>query len=62
MWVANRDDNTVQAIDPMMGTMGAPIRVGDSPEALAYAGLRLWVANCGVDTVQYILVYKRAKK
>ena len=54
LWVADQFDDTVQAVDPATGKVGAPIKVGHSPMALAYDGKRLWVANEYDSTLQAI--------
>ena len=54
LWVCNYGDNTVQAIDPTTGDVGAPIKVGNGPITLAYDSARLWVANSKDGTVQAI--------
>jgi len=52
----------VQAIDPLKAGVCGPIGVGSEPTALAFDATRLWVANAGSNTVQYIVVHKRVNE
>jgi DNA-binding beta-propeller fold protein YncE len=66
MWIANQGDNTVQAFDPnacqrlgeesdaagASSCISAPIEVGNLPQALAFTGNRVWVANFSSQTAQ----------
>lgn len=54
VWLANRVDNTLQAIDPDLGLSSAPLRVGAEPVAMTYGAGHLWVANRRDNTVQAI--------
>jgi len=54
LWVANQNDNTVQAIDPISGTVIFTIKTEASPGALAFDETRLWVANTASGTLQAI--------
>jgi len=54
LWVANYDDNTVQAINPVTGLLKLTVKVGVGPSALTFDGTRLWVANAMSNTVQAI--------
>jgi predicted alpha-1,2-mannosidase len=52
-WIADADDNTIQAIDLHRFSVGAPVGVGVSPRAIAIApdGKTLFVTNSGSNTV-----------
>jgi YVTN family beta-propeller protein len=66
MWIANQGDNTVQTFDPVVcqrlsetsdaqgaaSCISAPIEVGNLPQALAFTGQRVWVANYSGQTAQ----------
>jgi YVTN family beta-propeller protein len=52
LWVANKLDNTVQAIDPATGEATTPITVGAQPCALEFDGARVWVAYCATSSLQ----------
>jgi YVTN family beta-propeller protein len=52
LWVANQGDNTVQVVDVVVGTVSAPVPVGQLPRAFAFAGGHVWVANYSDNTIQ----------
>jgi DNA-binding beta-propeller fold protein YncE len=45
------------SVDAGMQVLGRPIPVGLGPTALAFDGLRLWVANSDSATIQYIVLH-----
>ena len=49
LWVANYDDETVQAVDPESGIIRATFPVFGSPAALTFDGERMWVATDSGD-------------
>lgn len=51
LWVATSSNN-VMAVDPETREIGESVKVGSSPGAMAFDGLRLWVANKNDQTVQ----------
>jgi len=52
LWVANKLDNTVQAIDPATGEATTPITVGAQPCALEFDGAQVWAAYCATNSLQ----------
>lgn len=54
VWVANIEDNTVQAIEPGSGLAEPAIQVGQSPGAISFYGGLVWVANYQSNSVQAI--------
>jgi YVTN family beta-propeller protein len=53
LWVT-AEDNTLRSINTETHTFSEPIRVGASPVAIAFDGMRLWVANQSDMAVQAI--------
>ena len=54
LWVANAQDDTLQAIESSTGAIVKTINVGAGPIALTFDGKQLWVANHDDSTVQPI--------
>ena len=54
LWVVNREDNTIQSIDPATGKAGDTVAVGQEPRAIAFDGKYLWVANTADNTVMAV--------
>ena len=51
LWVSNYGDNTLVAIDPATGEVGAPARTGRAPCGLASGAGSIWVEDFGGDQV-----------
>jgi YVTN family beta-propeller protein len=54
LWVANRESDTVQRVDPRNKRVSRTVSVEDEPVALLQAGDVIWVANHGDNSLSMI--------
>jgi YVTN family beta-propeller protein len=60
LWVANREDGSIQQINPLTGIVVQTIPAGDYPNSLFWDGANLWVTNYNDNTVMKMDPYAGA--